>query len=81
MDTITPQGQWGGGIKQTYSEPHANKCKMLLEFRKACVGDEFGTNFIGGKFAGRKINSYSAFPKYFQLSFYKSSEAAMYYSW
>lgn len=27
---------------------------MLLEFRKACVGDEFRTNFTGGKLAGRK---------------------------
>lgn len=54
---------------------------MLLEFRKACVDDEFRTNFTGGKIAGRKINSYSSLQKYFQLSFYKSSEAVMYYSW
>jgi len=81
VDTITPQEYWGGETKPAYPKLHANKCKMLLEFRKVCVGDEFRTDFTGGKCAGRKINSYSTFQNYFQLSFYKSSEAVMYHSW
>lgn len=54
---------------------------MLLEFRKAGVGDAFRTNFTWGKFAEIKINSYSTFQNFFQLSCFKSSEAVMNHSW
>jgi len=54
---------------------------MLPEFRKACMGDEFRTNFTERTFSGIKINPYNTFQNYFQHSFFRSSEAVMNCSW
>lgn len=36
---------------------------MLLEFRKGCVGDEFGTNFTGEGNCWKKNKLLQYFPK------------------